>query len=158
MNTCIHKQYSSCRLASTLAQKEAATTPQACAACLKTERPMGLNVVTCSLAYAASKEDDLLTLFKQLSKTLYNNPGSALKDIFQELGIYEGTSCECDEYATKMNTWGTEGCILRIDEIVAHLNSQDKSWFIITKVVLAGYLTTESLVREAIKRSKEIKK
>lgn len=144
----------SCTISSALVGIPITVTPRTCTACSKTERPQALNIVTCSVAYHVAPSPTLLTTLRQLHKTTYNKPGTCLRNIFQKLGIFEGEACQCDEYATEMDLWGSDGCQQRIAEIIEHLNSQSISWFDTVKVVLGGYLSTHALVTEAIKCSR----
>lgn len=131
------------------------TTENACRVCLL--EPTRVNHVTASLALKVipkprpNDKNYLLSLLKIVES---QGPGTCLRSILHELGISENNACGCDEYASLMNTWGTEECTKRIDEIVYHLNSQQVSWFDMIKVALGGYLTTRSLVETAISRSK----
>lgn len=156
---CIHLSNDTCKLASNLANTSIPTTDKVCSMCKQSDRPMALNIVTCSMAYSTTRDPRLLATLRQLHATDYvytskrNKPGTCLKAIFQELGISEGVSCQCDEYAVKMNGWGSEGCTIRIQEIIDHLNAQAYSWYDMVKAALGGYLTTRSLVEEAISRS-----
>ena len=152
---CIQYNNGHCDIASRIAGVPAPIQGEACSICQKSSRPMTLNVVTCQLAYAVSKDPRIKEAFNQLNHEPHNRPGTCLRTLLQELGITEGKACQCDEYASIMNMWGTQGCVERMDDIVDHLNSQSVSWFDIAKVILGGYLTTRSLVEEAIKCSKE---
>jgi hypothetical protein len=153
MRNCIHNNKNTCNLATRLAGISVPVDKYTCTACNDTDRPQALNVVTVSIAYKYSKNPALLDTFNQLNNTYFNRPGTCLRRIFQKLGISEGETCGCDEYATLMDSWGTDGCIDRIPEIISHLNSQSVSWYDTLKVALGGYLTTKSLVEEAIKCS-----
>lgn len=152
---CIHYSEGNCLLASRIAGSTAPTYPDACVACKKSPRPMALNAAVCTLAYAINKDPAIKEAFNRLNPSFNNRPGTALRSIFQELGISEGSSCQCDEYASIMDLWGSDGCEERIDEITEHLNSQSVSWFDILKVGLGGYLTTKSLVEKAIRLSRQ---
>lgn len=153
MINCIYSREAKCLIASRVAGVSIPIPAGACEKCSICERPQALNTVTLSLAFAATRRPDILQLLRKAHETLFNKPGSALRSIFQELGISEGENCQCDEYAALMDSWGTEGCRQRIPEIVAHLNAQSISWYDMAKVALGGYLTTKSLVEDAIKCS-----
>lgn len=143
-----------CIIASGLIGEPVPVTPRTCNACLKTDKPKALNVVTCSVAYQVAPSQQLLITLRQLHKTTFNKPGSCLRLILKELGIVKEDHCQCDEYAAKMDLWGTEKCEERIPEIVEHLNTQEVSWLDMTRVLLTGHISTKSLVETAISRSK----
>jgi hypothetical protein len=57
--------------------------------------------------------------------------------------------------AAKMDQWGVEGCQANNPEILAHLANaaSNATWGDWARVALKGYLSHESLLVEAIKRS-----
>ena len=156
MITCEYRKDMICLQASRLADAVADTTDNACRVCLR--EPTRVNHVTASLALNVISKpwpDDkkyLLSLLKRVEVPT-EGPGTCLRTILQELGISDDSTCGCNDYASLMNVWGIQGCTNRIDEIIYHLNSQKVSWFDMVKVALGGYLTTDALVTEAIKRS-----
>lgn len=151
---CIHRIADTCSLMSSMVNQDIPTTEATCKACKATDMPMSLNVVTASVAYYYKPSASLLTTVKELHYTRFNKPGTCLRKIFKELVISENENCGCDEYASRMDLWGTQGCIDRIEEIIYYLNSQNSSWFDMIKVVCGGYLSTRSLVETAISHSK----
>lgn len=156
-NKCLYLTASnSCNVASSLIGKPVTVTPRTCEACTtKTDKPRSLNVVTCSIAYQVSPSHDLLNTLRQLHRaTTFNKPGTCLRNVLKEIGVLTNDVCQCDEYATEMDIWGTIGCYERRDSIIGHLNTQYVSWLDMVRVALAGYLTTGQLVDECIKRSK----
>jgi hypothetical protein len=154
MIECENRQDSACLLASSLTGKIVATTDAACAACCRDDSPRTFNKVICSLSYAATKDYKWVEAWHQCNNTFFNKPGTHLKRLFQDIGIASQEFCGCDEYAGQMDRWGIQGCLLNRSEIIEHLNSQTVSWLNMSKVALAGYLTTGSLVDECIKRAK----
>lgn len=48
--------------------------------------------------------------------------GNALRDIVASLNLSERSGCECERWRRKMNKWGTAGCRVHQEEIIAHLN------------------------------------
>ncbi len=48
-------------------------------------------------------------------------PGCQLRRTFAWFGIRDDGSCGCDAFAAKMDAWGPDQCIRRIEEIVQHL-------------------------------------
>ena len=151
---CENKDGSTCLLATSMAGKQVKIDDATCNACAKQIKPKTLNTVTCSIAYKATKDPKFIALFNEFNNTNFNKPGSHLKLILQKIGIASQSECGCDEYAMQMNLWGTQGCILRRQEIIEHLNSQTITWLDMAKVALSGYLTTGSLIDEAITRAK----
>lgn len=154
---CEHLENECCKVAMVLAKgKPVPTTEEYCAFCIASDRPRTLNSLTCHLAYAVTKDPELKAVFDKASQESVNRPGSCLRRILAKLGVSESGSCQCDEYATLMDVWGTEGCRERTNEIVEHLNSQTVTWLDMIKVALGGYFTTESLVQEAIRQSERV--
>lgn len=152
---CENRDGNTCLVATSLTNQSVEVCEATCVACVKTQKPKSLNVVICAISFAKTKDKKFIKLWHECNNTYFNKPGTCLKAILQELGVSEGKDCRCDEYATKMDEWGTEGCTLRIPEIVAHLNSQSISWFDMAKIALGGYLTTRSIVEKAMQCSKE---
>jgi len=81
--------------------------------------------------------------------------GTELKAIIPRIFLQKET-CECEEYANLMNSWGLQGCIARYGEIIAHLVEQsNRRWF----ARLFPESTREAKAREwldlAIQRTKE---
>lgn len=88
-------------------------------------------------------------------QVMWNLPGTCLKYILSKAGILNHEGCGCDDYAKLMDLWGVNTCEQKIEEIIAHLNSQNVSWFDMLRVAKAGYLTTRSLVQAAIDKARE---
>jgi hypothetical protein len=152
---CQHLQDGTCKLASAMTGFATPTTQDACIACLNSDRPRDLNTVVCSIAYMAKPTPEIMAYYRKVSSATFNKPGSCLRAILRQIGVSKNDSCGCDEYAAKMDGWGSDGCDGRRLEIAEHLNSQSVSWFDMAKVAIAGYLTTESLVNAAICRSRK---
>jgi len=159
LNHCHHRHQNTCRLATKLINLTVLTTDTDCEDCVRTTKPRQLNEVTCKLALqhvqSERKKKQLVDILLNMQRVVINQPGTALKNILHKIGIAESVSCACDEYAGKMDKWGTQGCEQRKQDIIDHLNSQKVSWFDMLKVAAAGYLTTESLVNHAIALSKD---
>lgn len=169
MKTCKHHKDGFCSVATHLArtEKPVAAQESTCQACSSMENPMAINKATCGLAlnalvslgeFDSTIHANILEcasgIQNQNQNDFLNRPGSALRQILSAIGIKEPSSCYCQQYAKKMDEWGYDGCFDRRAEIIEHLNAQSISWFDMIKVGLAGYLTTGSLVDEALKRSK----
>lgn len=159
LNHCHHKYLDTCRLATKLIDLTVPTTSADCEDCIRTTKPRQLNEVTCRLALAhvqnERKKKQIVEILLNMQREVLNQPGTALKRILHKIGIAEPVDCSCDEYAAKMDKWGTQGCEQRKQDIIDHLNAQKVSWFDMLKVAAAGYLTTESLVNHAIALSKD---
>jgi hypothetical protein len=54
--------------------------------------------------------------------------GTALKRIFQGIGINPKAKCNCSNLAKKMDGWGIQGCIERRTRIVNALKDSQKKW------------------------------
>jgi len=83
--------------------------------------------------------------------------GDKLAEILKECGIPETTCQACIEWRRKMNQWGADICDTeKRPAIVARLNHEAShaSWLEIIRVAGHGYLTTESILDEALKRSR----
>lgn len=83
-------------------------------------------------------------------------PGTELKAMLRGT---EAAGCGCNQRADLMDRLGVEGCRARLPEVVGWL---DEAWGRLPwykklraagKAVLAGHLTTESLVLEAVRRA-----
>lgn len=80
--------------------------------------------------------------------------GDRLADILKECGIKRSACSVCHQWQVWMNK-GVAWCEENRARILARLNEQAKSasWFETIKVAGHGYLTTESILDEAIKRA-----
>lgn len=54
--------------------------------------------------------------------------GTALKRIFQQIGINPKRTCNCVQLSKQMDEWGIEGCRLRRTRIVTALKESRKKW------------------------------
>lgn len=152
---CIYNYNNECRLASSIARTAVPTSEAACQACKALDKPMRLNRVVYSLAYKATNDPKFLESFKASKVTTpFNHPGYCLKQILKECGVPPTHDCGCEDYAALMDSWGTEGCILRREDISHYLNNQPHTVLTMLKIASHGYFTTLQLVDEAIKRSK----
>lgn len=154
MNNCENRDKDVCLLASSLIGKVVVVCERTCEACERDDNPMNFNKVICSLAYRETKDYEWVDAWNQCNNTFFNKPGSHLRKLLREIGVASLDGCGCDEYAAQMNAWGIQGCLLRRQEIIDHLNAQAYTWMDMAKVALAGYLTTGSLVDECITRAK----
>jgi hypothetical protein len=133
-----------------------------CLSCVRSRNPYGVNESTCGLATIRLIENNLfdrerfadLIKCQKVSASVINKPGTALAKILFDAGVHESSECGCETYAAQMDFWGWQGCTDRKQEIVDHLNNQNASWLDMIKIAFAGYLSTESLVTEALKQSK----
>lgn len=162
-----------CEIASDLAGKPVSASDYGCQVCMQNSLPQQVNRTTLALALheVGFKSEQAKKLKSQHSEhfaplpvpeyrknikplSFEDRPGYSLKELLKQIGIHEPSNCYCAEYAAQMDRWGYDGCVERRNEIIEHLNSQSISWFDMIKVGLAGYLTTGSLVDEALRRSK----
>jgi len=51
-------------------------------------------------------------------------PGTALKQILGRFGIVEKRKCKCKAMAYKMDQWGVDGCLERMDTILDHMEKE----------------------------------
>lgn len=81
--------------------------------------------------------------------------GTKLKEVIEECGLKQPPGCSCNAWTVRMNQWGIEGCQLNRSVILEHLADASKKsgWMDLIKVAARGYLTTGSLLDEAIKRA-----
>lgn len=83
--------------------------------------------------------------------------GDILHEILTECGIKRSACSVCQQWQSWMNQ-GVQWCEANRGRILARLNDQAKSasWFESIRVAGRGYLTTESILDEAIKRAKSV--
>jgi len=169
--TCEHLKDGNCRVAEALALVPCPANADSCRACVEQPLPQAPNLVTKGLArmrlrslgmphehlYPKEVADQINTVRERRSVTINvrGKPGSSLKLILHRAQVFGDEGCLCDDYAKLMDLWGVSVCQERIDQIVAHLNSQNVSWFDMLRVAAAGYLTTRSLVQAAIDKARE---
>lgn len=160
-----------CLIASDIAGVPCPLVFSSCVACQKNNPSKAENVVTISLARVTLKKLNLphehlypgevkekIEASREKQSVTINvrgKPGSSLKLILHRAGVIGEEGCGCDDYAMLMDLWGVNGCEQRIEEIIAHLNSQNVSWFDMLRVAKAGYLTTQSLVQTAIEEARK---
>lgn len=53
-------------------------------------------------------------------------PGANLALLLQKCGVHVNTGCGCEEWISKMNAWGVEGCYEHRQEIIDRLTEQAK--------------------------------
>jgi hypothetical protein len=53
--------------------------------------------------------------------------GQHLKQLLSCLGIRSSAACACNAYARRMDEWGPDGCVSRMQEILAWLEGQAKA-------------------------------
>ncbi len=127
MTTCPHAQHGICQLATGLANQPVPLDPQACTACQRDTVPMSINRVTAAIACHAQRNAgvEVNRELAHIATGRYNLAGFALeREIhgwLKWLKITVPPDCGCDGWVAKMNGWGWEGSIERIDEIVDHL-------------------------------------
>ncbi|WP_010588021.1 hypothetical protein [Schlesneria paludicola] len=83
--------------------------------------------------------------------------GTKLKDVIEECGLKQPAGCSCNTWVIRMDQWGIDGCEANRPAILEHLADASKKsgWMDMLKVVAHGYLTTNSLLDEAIKRANQ---
>ena len=97
------------------------------------------------------------TLVKTQREFGAHTVGDKLAEILRECGIPETKCAACLEWRRKMNQWGADICDTeKRQAIIARLNHEAShaSWLEIIRVAGHGYLTTESILDEAIRRSR----
>lgn len=168
---CLFANDGVCEVASAIAGISCPLNLSSCVACQKNNPPRAENTVTISLARVTLKTLNLphehlypkdvkerIEASREKQSVTINvrgKPGSSLKLILHRAGVFGEEGCGCDDYAKLMDLWGVNGCEQRIEEITAHLNSQNVSWFDMLRVAKAGYLTTQSLVQAAIEEARK---
>ena len=160
-----------CLIASDIAGIPCPLVFSSCVACQNNIPPRAENVVTISLARVTLKKLNLPHehLYPKAVKerieasrkkqsvmiSVRGKPGSSLKLILYRAGVIGEEGCGCDDYAMLMDLWGVNTCEQKIEEIIAHLNSQNVSWFDMLRVAKAGHLRTRSLVQAAIDEARK---
>ena len=140
-----------CRIVSTLVNDDFTPQQRMCNSCSKAEFPCTLNTVTCSVARLSN--DSVTPILVSLHSTEFNKPGTCLKNLLKRIKIVSDNSCNCEEYASQMNYWGTSGCEERMDEIIKYLQSRATIPAYLKGFFWGGYTSTVGLVEEAITRS-----
>lgn len=102
--------------------------PKACEACVRTDKPRAINAVTSGCAVAAAskagREIKPSPHLEQRRIRLSGRVGTRLKSLIPSL--LESKSCNCSDYANKMDRWGVGGCEIRYQQIVNHLVEQSR--------------------------------
>ena len=89
---------------------------------------------------AVEQQDDL---------TLGRYPGTNLAIMLRKCGIPVNIGCGCEEWITKMNAWGVEGCYKNRQEIVDRLKEQ-ASKLTTSQIVWTGIMLMWHGVRPTI--------
>jgi len=81
--------------------------------------------------------------------------GDHVHAILEECGIKRSTCPVCLQWQQWMNEWGIAGCQQNRVRIITRLNEQAKgaSWFEAIRVAGRGYLSTEAILDEALRRA-----
>lgn len=93
-----------------------------------------------------------------------DGPGTELKKLLQEMGVYAEEQCGCEHRMQLMNAWGVDGCKAQRSVVVGWLQEAqtEKGWGVTAAAVLKAATGSfwpnpiapfESLVDEAIRRS-----
>lgn len=155
---CQHRNNGTCQLINQLVGVPTQVPEAACVKCSTSDNPQQLNRVVYGLAYFhetdVNRKRELIALIApQAMAILDEGPGTELRKILDSIGVREPVDCDCKSYANLMDTWGADECNRKKQEIISHLNIQAITWLDMIKVALAGYLTTDALVTEAIRRA-----
>jgi hypothetical protein len=81
-------------------------------------------------------------------------PGCQLKKSIEWWGIRDDGSCGCDSFAAKMDAWGPDETIRRIEEVVEHLREAAKKKglpFLATAARMMVARAAEAAMRELAK-------
>lgn len=81
--------------------------------------------------------------------------GTALSEIFKEVGIVRPACSSCTEWMEKMDAWGVSGCLANRKEILHRLAeaSDTVGWIDMMRVVKAGYFSTAAMLDAAMVRA-----
>lgn len=152
---CDHLNDNYCLISTNLANLPVVTCEAACIACSGLTKARTVNTVTIGQAISQRIKlgmpvEDLKT---QLIKIINKGPGTELKKLIPLLFKFKG--CNCKNYATKMDRWGIEGCLVKFDLIVEHLVNQSKKSMALRlfPTVLAKQVAA-ALVSKAIENAK----
>jgi len=94
-----------------------------------------------------------------------SSPGTVLHSLLAERYGVKVAQCKCQEWINRMNTWGVDGCLKHIDEIVTHLFEEASSSHQVSALVrnalrvpmigkLEGRRQIKNLVLEAIQMAR----
>ena len=123
--TCPHYNDNLCELASWIADKPIATTPEICRGCGRCDKPQDINEVT--LALAGVKESS-------------SGPGTTLHNLITWF-VPQPANCGCPNRVAIMNAWGKERCLQEMPTILSWLresaleNGYPYSEFVISAVL-----------------------
>lgn len=198
-NTCPFLEGTICRIATQMVGCDAVANPSACRYCSLIETSRQINPVTVSLALTAagsdrSRAEKVFFAYGHLIRRVSgvknqrrldrvvngSGVGSHIWKLLGSIGVEHDSSCNCLEWAEKLNSWGVAGCKLAKVEIVEHLVNARKKYGWVRSIqaaakaaiIAAGNAVTGkkmwlnpldafgSLVSEAIRRAEldEIKK
>ena len=151
---CPNKQDNSCKLLNQLLDRTIDIPQAACDKCSASHKPQQLNRVIYGIAqFHETDPNRKRELIALITPEVRSGPGTELRKLLNSIGIHEPVNCDCKSYASLMDTWGAKECEIRKQEIINHLNAQTITWLDMFKVALAGYLTIDSVLTEAIRRS-----
>ena len=105
-------------------------------------------------ARLANKDKTRVEVREKAKEYFGEGPGTELKKMIPEW--MEKPSCDCRNYAKKMNLWGIDGCKRNIHHIVQRLiNEKNKRSFLSWVPDLATRKVCTNLVQTAIRRAEE---
>lgn len=125
---CPYAEHDLCQIATRLANVPVRLNTDACKVCAKQAVKFAPNRVTAALALHATQdkgEPDLYLL--HMATNSLHLPGNTLQRYVHKwlrrlrISTNPNPSCGCDSLVARMNHWGVEECLNRIDEIVDQL-------------------------------------
>lgn len=152
MMKCQHNNHDICQLATGLANRPVKLDPEACAACQRELVPMAVNRVTAAIASFAQMQAGVRVdrELAHIATGEYNLAGYRLERYIHRwaklLRIQPPENCGCDSWVNKMNAWGVDGSLERIDEIT------DQVFDNLKETYLAGITSVKWLTKAFIKQ------
>lgn len=151
MKNCRHAQHNICQVATRLANQPVPLNPQACNSCQLDLMPMAVNRVTAAIACHTQRKtrkpvdrDLLLIASGQYGLAGYRVERYIHKWL-KRFGITPPEDCGCDSWVSRMNKWGVQGSLERLDEIT------DQLYISLKETYLAG-IATAWLAKPLIKQ------
>ena len=121
--SCPKLVFDECSVMTGLGNVSISPTPEECAACRRSSKPMTINEITICSTVIKLKSAGLEvpgTLEASCTSQPHSGPGTVLKYLISWF-VTKPLNCACEDRADIMNAWGVEGCNQNIPQILGWL-------------------------------------
>jgi hypothetical protein len=141
-----------CKIASEAQGYAVPTSAYICSICSQSEMPQQLGNLGIQIATAKAAKETNKFLYFSAEERLGHGPGTELHKLIPK--FLENPTCNCKNWAKKMNIWGVEGCEKNKETIINKLISESTKRSVLSWVPEAATrIVAERLVNLAIEKA-----